>query len=130
MRLILMPPAVEPDDAPMAIRMARTRNAPDENPPAANCDVVTFWKPVVVNAANTMNKPRRSMLGRFENKRLPESDAARTITMRTIQAMRYLTSVSSKTAFTRPRITSACSVKLIDPSSITMTRINSMDIEW
>lgn len=55
----LIPPAVLPLEPPIAMHMAMIRNAPEEKT-VVSWLFVTFWKPVVVAAATTMNTPRRS----------------------------------------------------------------------
>ena len=124
-----MPPVVEPEQAPMAMRIARMRNAPDESA-SVSWEVVMFWNPVVVNAAKIMNSPRRTMAGKSENRRLPESDAANTATMTMSHNAAERISMSSKNDLTRPRRISACSVKLMHPSSMTITSTISMAVEW
>ena len=77
-----------------------------------------------------MNRPRLSMAGRFENSALALSEAASTHAITPSHSTIVRVSRSRKNTATRPFHTSECSMKLMDPSSMSSMSSSSMGNEW
>ena len=84
---------------------------------------------MVENADTTMNRPRRIIAGRSENRALAERDAATTTVITSSQMSIVRISISPKKDCRRPFHTSAWTTKLIEPKIMSSMRNTSMGIE-
>ena len=85
---------------------------------------------MVVNDDTTMNRPRRSSVGRSDASCVEASDAVNTMVMAPIHRNMVRVSMSWKKGMMRPRHSSLCSTKLMEPMIMSTMRMNSNGAQW